>query len=78
MQNVIKALNSINTIAPNSQIQNYTNAISDNGYFLVFNSDKLVTAYKPSDNKKESFEYFKRKSMYNEKEIIKWKIANLI
>ena len=78
LQNVIKALNSINTIAPNSQIQNYTNAISDNGYFLVFNSDKLVTAYKPSDNKKESFEYFKRKSMYNEKEIIKWKIANLI
>ena len=44
----------------------------------MFNGDKLVTAYKPSDNKKESFEYFKRKSMYNEKEIIKWKIANLI
>ena len=78
LQNVVKALNSINTIAQNSQNQNYTNAFSDNGYFMVFDGDKLVTAYKPSQSKKEAFNYFKRASFYDKKEVIKWNFAHLI
>ncbi|MEE3745061.1 hypothetical protein [Campylobacter porcelli] len=76
-KDVIKALNSINTVAKNTN-NNYINAFSDNGYFIVFNGDEIVTCFKPSKNKKKSFNYFKDVSEYDKKEVIKWKIANLL
>lgn len=47
--------------------------ISVNGYFMVFESNKLYTIFKePRKN------YFKYNAVLNEKEIIKWKIMPLI
>lgn len=76
-KDVIKALNSINTVAKNAN-NNYINAFSDNGYFIVFNGDEIVTCFRPDENKKKAFDYFKRKSIYDKKEVIKWRIVNLI
>lgn len=76
-KDVIKALNSINTVAKNAN-NNYINAFSDNGYFMVFNGDEIVTCFKPNESKKKSFDYFKDASEYDKKEVIKWKIANLL
>lgn len=76
-KDVIKALNSINTVAKNAN-NNYINAFSDNGYFIVFNGDEIVTCFKPNESKKKSFDYFKDASEYDKKEVIKWKIANLL
>ncbi|WKW24067.1 hypothetical protein [Campylobacter fetus] len=75
--NVVKALNSINTTAKNKD-NRYINAFSDNGYFIVFNGNEIVTCYKPNENKKRAFDYFKNVSVYDKKEVIKWKIANLL
>ncbi|AII14665.1 hypothetical protein CIG2463D_0822 [Campylobacter iguaniorum] len=77
VENIVKALNSINTTAPNKD-NRYINTFSDNGYFMVFNGNEIVTCYKPNENKKEAFDYFKRRSVYDKKEVIKWKIVNLI
>ena len=72
-KSLIKALNSINTIAKNKD-NNYINAWSDNGFFIVFDGNKIVTFFKPDGKtKKEQFEYFKRHSIFDKKEIIKWK-----
>lgn len=76
-KDVIKALNSINTVAKNAN-NNYINAFSDNGYFIVFNGDEIVTCFKHKDGNKATFNYFKRKSIYDKKEVIKWKIVNLL
>ena len=76
-KDVIKALNSINTVAKNAN-NNYINAFSDNGYFIVFNGDEIVTCFRPNESKKKSFDYFKDASEYDKKEVIKWKIANLL
>lgn len=76
-KDVVKALNSINTVAKNTN-NNYINAFSDNGYFMVFNGDEIVTCFKHKDGNKATFDYFKRKSIYDKKEVIKWKIANLL
>lgn len=76
-KDVIKALNSINTVAKNAN-NNYINAFSDNGYFMVFNGDEIVTCFKHKDGNKATFNYFKRASIYDKKEVIKWKIANLL
>ncbi|WP_180384035.1 hypothetical protein [Campylobacter devanensis] len=76
-KDVIKALNSINTVAKNAN-NNYINAFSDNGYFMVFNGDEIVTCFKHKDGNKATFNYFKRVSIYDKKEVIKWKIANLL
>ncbi|WP_205421847.1 hypothetical protein, partial [Campylobacter fetus] len=76
-KDLVKALNSINTMAKNKD-NKYINAFSDNGYFIVFNGNEIVTCYKPSQNKKEAFGYFKNASIYDKKEVIKWKIANLL
>ena len=76
-KDVVKALNSINTVAKNAN-NNYINAFSDNGYFMVFNGDEIVTCFKPNENKKKAFDYFKDASEYDKKEVIKWKIANLL
>lgn len=74
---IVRALNSINTVAKNAN-NNYINAFSDNGYFIVFNGDEIVTCFKPNESKKKSFDYFKNVSEYDKKEVIKWKIANLL
>ncbi|WP_458395965.1 hypothetical protein [Campylobacter sp.] len=74
---IVRALNSINTVAKNAK-NDYINAFSDNGYFIVFNGDEIVTCFKPSKNKKKAFDYFKDVSEYDKKEVIKWKIANLL
>ncbi|WP_172527663.1 hypothetical protein [Campylobacter fetus] len=74
---VVKALNSINTVARNTD-NRYINAFSDNGYFIVFNGDEIATCFKPDESKKKAFDYFKRRSLYDKKEVIKWKIANLL
>lgn len=76
-KDVIKALNSINTVAKNAN-NNYINAFSDNGYFIVFNGDEIVTCFKHKDGNKATFNYFKRKFIYDKKEVIKWKIVNLL
>lgn len=76
-KDVIKALNSINTVAKNAN-NNYINAFSDNGYFIVFNGDEIVTCFRPNESKKKSFDYFKDASEYDKKEVIKWKIVNLL
>ncbi|HDX6332116.1 TPA: hypothetical protein RPV57_001288 [Campylobacter fetus] len=75
--NIVRALNSINTVAKNAN-NSYINAFSDNGYFIVFNGDEIVTCFKPNESKKKSFDYFKNASEYDKKEVIKWKIANLL
>ncbi|CUU83473.1 phage head morphogenesis protein%2C SPP1 gp7 family [Campylobacter hyointestinalis subsp. hyointestinalis] len=74
---IVRALNSINTVAKNAK-NDYINAFSDNGYFIVFNGDEIVTCFKPNENKKKAFDYFKDVSEYDKKEVIKWKIANLL
>ena len=66
-QDIIKALNSIVAIAPKKGETNKMNAISQNGYFLVFDGVRLVTAYKHDDIK----EYFKKQSVTLKQEIIK-------
>ena len=66
-QDIIKALNSIVAIAPKKGEANKMNAISQNGYFLVFDGVRLVTAYKHDDIK----EYFKKQSVTLKQEIIK-------
>lgn len=74
---IVRALSSINTVAKNAK-NDYINAFSDNGYFIVFNGDEIVTCFKPNESKKKSFDYFKDASEYDKKEVIKWKIANLL
>lgn len=75
---IVRALNSINTVAKNAN-NNYINAFSDdNGYFIVFYGDEIVTCFKLNESKKKSFDYFKNASEYDKKEVIKWEIANLL
>ena len=65
---IIKALNSIIAIAPKKDEENLSNAVSSNGYFMVFDGNRIVTAYKPS---KGAQTYFKEKSLMLQQEIIK-------
>ncbi len=65
-QGIIKALNSINKLAPNMRDNRLTNAISDNGYFMVFDGDRIVTAFKPT-----SKTYFSDNSITLKQEVIK-------
>ena len=65
---IIKALNSIIAIAPKKDEENLSNAVSSNGYFMVFDGNRIVTAYKPS---KGAQKYFKEKSLMLQQEIIK-------
>ncbi|MDV2490015.1 hypothetical protein RVY88_03405, partial [Campylobacter sp. TJR-1] len=64
-KDIIKALNSINKVAPNKNNEKMLNAMSDNGIFMVFDGDRIVTAFKPD------IDYFKRNSMTLKQEIIK-------
>nr|WP_315047625.1 hypothetical protein [uncultured Campylobacter sp.] len=65
---IIKALNSITAIAPQKGEEKLSNAISSNGYFMVFDGDRIVTAFKPA---KGALAYFKEKSVTSKQEIIK-------
>lgn len=67
-KDVIKALNSINKTAPCALKQSQLNAMSDNGYFLTFDGNRIITAFKPSKPLKE---YFKANSVTLKQEIIK-------
>lgn len=70
---IVKALNSINKTAPHKEKQNQLNAMSDNGYFLTFDGNRIITAFKPT---KELKQYFKDFSITLQQEIIKrwWEI----
>lgn len=65
---IVKALNSIERVAVNNKNPNRLNAMSQNGYFLVFDGVNLVTIYKPTDSLEK---YFKRSSVLTQGEIIK-------
>ena len=75
---IIKAMNSIIEIGKNGSIQNRTNTFSSNGIFMVFEGDRLITAYRPNEKKKKSYEYFKNSILKESKEVIKWSLENLI
>lgn len=75
---IIKAMNSITEVGKNESIQNRTNTFSSNGIFMVFEGDKLITAYRPNEQKKKSYEYFKNSILKENKEVIKWSLGNLI
>ncbi|WP_107686981.1 hypothetical protein [Campylobacter concisus] len=68
----IKALNSILKIAPHRGHANRSVAVSQNGYFMVFDGDYLYNIFKPSDNLER---YFKRSAVLDKAEIIKWKFT---
>ncbi|MBP3223979.1 MAG: hypothetical protein J6M14_01585 [Campylobacter sp.] len=74
---IIKALNSIIQIAPNNKKSQYTNAITQNGFFIVFNGNEIVT-YKKFSDKKQLEKYFKNGIISDKKEVIKWNIVNFI
>lgn len=65
---IIKALNSINKVAPHISKQNQLNAASDNGYFLTFDDNRIITVFKPTRDLKQ---YFKDNSVTLKQEIIK-------
>ena len=67
-KDIVKALNSINKPAPHALKQNQLNAMSDNGYFLTFDGNRLITAFKPTRDLKQ---YFKDNSVTLKQEIIK-------
>lgn len=67
-KDIVKALNSINKTAPHALKQNQLNAMSDNGYFLTFDGNRLITAFKPTRDLKQ---YFKDNSVTLKQEIIK-------
>ena len=72
IRDIVKALNSINTIAPNKNTKHYVNALCDNGYVLIFDGDTIVTAIPPKMSKSEIVHYFKNGTYGDRKEIIKW------
>ncbi|MSN96774.1 hypothetical protein F1B92_06300 [Campylobacter sp. FMV-PI01] len=77
-EDIIKALNSINEIAPNKKNKNRLNSFSDNGFFIVFNGDRIVTFIPPKNgNKKAIYNYFKQNSIKDKREVIKWNLENL-
>lgn len=65
----IKALNSITKIAPHTEFENRTVAISQNGYFMVFDGDYLYNIFKPT---RKLEKYFKDSAILDKVEIIKW------
>ncbi|CUU82181.1 hypothetical protein [Campylobacter hyointestinalis] len=66
----VKALNSITKIAPHKGYPNRSVAISQNGYFMVFEGDYLYNIFKPSRNLEK---YFKDSAALDKVEMIKWK-----
>lgn len=70
-EGIIKGLNSIVKIAPKKGFENRSVAVAANGYFFVFDGDRIVTAFKP--NRKN---YFNDNALTLKQEIIKrwWEI----
>jgi len=73
-KDIIGALNSIEAIAPHKEFHDRFVAKSKNGYFLVFEANKVISAFKPQNAKGKSNldDYFKRSSKIDKMEIIKW------
>ena len=71
---VVKALNSIIQIGVNKDNSLRSNAITQNGFFVVFNGNEIVTIYKPKgvNTKKELEKYFQNSIISDKKEVIKW------
>ncbi|MCR8679244.1 MULTISPECIES: hypothetical protein [Campylobacter] len=67
-RDIVRALNSIERVAVNNKNPNRLNAMSQNGYFLVFDGVELVTIYKPTNSLEK---YFKKNSVLTQGEIIK-------
>lgn len=74
-RDTVAALNSIVEIAPHRTEKNRTVAKSSNGYFMVFEADKVITIYKPKNIKdKDNLDgHFRKNAIIEKKEIIKWK-----
>ncbi|WP_185847555.1 hypothetical protein [Campylobacter fetus] len=64
-KDIVKALNSINKIAPSKHNEKLFNTISDNGIFMVFDGNRIVTAFR------QDRDYFKQNSITLRQEIIK-------
>lgn len=76
-KDIVKALNSINSVSPHKFHQNRLVAKSDNGYFMVFDVDYLYTIYKPSGSKsapKQLEQTFLKNSIKDKTKVIKWNI----
>ncbi|MCI6989413.1 MAG: hypothetical protein MR902_07630 [Campylobacter sp.] len=70
-QGIIKGLNSIVKTAPKKGEKNRSVAISQNGYFFVFDGNRIITVFKPKRK-----DYFSDNAFVLEQEIIKawWEI----
>jgi len=81
-KDIIGALNSINEISPHKDGTSRVVAKCSNDYFLVFEANnEIVTAFKPVDRRtgKSNLDYyFKKYTIQEEREIIKWNKENLI
>jgi len=74
-KDIISALNSITEIAPHATIRTRSVAKSANGYFMVFDGDKMITLYKPENKKGQNNidKHFKKNAKQKQTEVIKWK-----
>ena len=72
---IVGALKSIKEIAPHNEDSRRFVAKSANGCIIVFESDKIVSMFKPTNKRGKANldEYFKNHSKYDKKEVIKWK-----
>lgn len=73
-KDIISALNSITQIAPHKKFPKRSVAISQNGYYMVFEGTDIVTIYKPKNTKEKNnlVLHFKKNAILDKKEIIKW------
>lgn len=73
-KDIISALNSITEIAPHKKFPKRSVAISQNGYYMVFEGTEIVTSYKPKNTKEKNnlVLHFKKNAILDKKEIIKW------
>ena len=76
---IIKALNSITKIAPKKGQENRSVDTAQNGIFIIFDSDKIISAYRPSDKlgKNNLEKHFKNNAVAQKKEVIKWHLESL-
>lgn len=72
-KDIIAALNSIKEISPHAKDSNRTVAKTQNGYFIVFDGDEIVTIFKSNNLDK----YFKNNANSVQKVVIKWDLERL-